>query len=427
MKKGYLSEYFKGIAAKRLSAVEASMLVSNQHEFNGVEGLRQILGEPSGKCRYQAKVVYLSDDIDEAIIDDATFTWYDARQKAREERGVMRYEYRLYFPTTNVSLNAKEGDLLLIAKHQKNGLLVIVAAQGSSISRQIEWLFGLKNLTQPGYAIKVDLDTESDRIEYTSRIILESIGIEVEESEPNFLDEMLYKFGKTFPTTKEFSTYARSTLKDIIVTTDSADEVLIAWMEREEKLFRTLERYLISNRLSIGFGNEKYTDVDGFISYSLSIQNRRKSRVGYALENHLETIFRGHGVSYSRTAVTENKSKPDFLFPGVEEYKDANFKSEKLTMLGVKSTCKDRWRQVLAEAERIEKKHLLTLEPAISCSQTDEMQAKKLQLVIPSSLHCTYTTEQASWLMSITEFINIVKEKQFSEPCRPHMLKPRAE
>jgi len=56
-------------------------------------------------------------------------------------------------------------------------------------------------------------------------------------------------------------------------------------------------------------------------------------------------------------------------------------------MLGVKSTCKDRWRQVLAEADRIDQKHLLTLEAAISINQTAEMQSKQLQLVVPAAVH----------------------------------------
>ena len=59
-------------------------------------------------------------------------------------------------------------------------------------------------------------------------------------------------------------------------------------------------------------------------------------------------------------------------------------------MLGAKSTCKDRWRQVLSEAQRIPNKHLLTLEPGISENQTDEMQAKRLQLILPAQLHATY-------------------------------------
>ena len=81
-------------------------------------------------------------------------------------------------------------------------------------------------------------------------------------------------------------------------------------------------------------------------------------------------------------------------------------------MLGVKSTCKDRWRQVLAEAERIENKHLLTLETAISTQQTDEMRAKKLQLVLPRPLHQTFSPAQQSWLMDVQGFIELVRQRQ---------------
>lgn len=106
-----------------------------------------------------------------------------------------------------------------------------------------------------------------------------------------------------------------------------------------------LERHLIGDRLTQGFDG----DVDSFISFSLSVQNRRKSRVGLSLENHLESLFTALGVRYSRTAVTENKTRPDFLFPGRAEYHDPAFNHLNLSMLGVKTTCKDRWRQVLAE------------------------------------------------------------------------------
>ncbi len=83
-----------------------------------------------------------------------------------------------------------------------------------------------------------------------------------------------------------------------------------------------------------------------------------------------------------------------------------------LLMLGVKTTCKDRWRQVLSEAAKIPSKHLLTLEPGISSNQTDEMQASSLQLVIPASIHETYTPSQQGWLMNVAEFIELVRNKQ---------------
>ena len=182
----------------------------------------------------------------------------------------------------------------------------------------------------------------------------------------------------------------------------------MAWMEREEILFRTLERYLVADRLVKGFDG----DVDGFMSFSLSVQNRRKSRVGLALENHLELLFSDYGIRYSRTAITENKSRPDFIFPGHTEYHDPMFNTLNLTMLGVKSTCKDRWRQVLSEADRIKRKHLLTLEAAISSNQTDEMRTKDLQLVLPRRLHATYTDTQQTWLFDVTTFIELVRTRQ---------------
>ena len=413
MKRGYLSEYFEGVAAKRLSAVEADVIKSNQHEFNGVEGLRQILGEPEGKVHYKAKLLYLSDDTEEPIVEDSTLTWYDARQKARLDRGVMRYEYRLYFKTTTVSMNAAAGDLLVIAKPRDGSLLVIIAEDGSSIARQIEWLFGFADLAHPGFSVKSELETEQDRIAFASRFILENIGVVVEASAPNYLDVMLEKFSGKFPTTREFSAYSRSTLQDLDARTDP-DIFLMTVMEREEILFRTMERYLIADRLSKGFSGEAAAgvDVDGFLSFSLSVQNRRKSRVGLALENHLEVLFIEQKLKYSRTAVTENKAKPDFLFPGVDQYRDPDFNPLQLTMLGVKSTCKDRWRQVLAEADRIEDKHLLTLETSISPQQTNEMAAKRLQLVLPRSLHQTYTPTQQTWLMDVETFTSMVRSRQ---------------
>lgn len=193
---------------------------------------------------------------------------------------------------------------------------------------------------------------------------------------------------------------------------DDPDHALIRWMEHEENLFKRLERHIVAERLKDGFNVGDVTDIDGFIKFSLSVHNRRKSRVGYALENHLEEIFKIHGVTYSRNKVTENRSKPDFLFPDIGLYHDPQFPASHLTMLGVKSTCKDRWRQVLAEAGRIEEKHLFTLEPSISENQTVEMQENNLQLVLPKQLHETYKPHQQEWLMDLFSFVDLVRNRQ---------------
>ena len=81
-------------------------------------------------------------------------------------------------------------------------------------------------------------------------------------------------------------------------------------------------------------------------------------------------------------------------------------------MLGAKTTIKERWRQVLEEANRIERKHLITLEPAVSTDYTNAMRDSRLQLVIPAQLFPTYTPSQQEWLMDVGGFCEMVEKRQ---------------
>lgn len=398
MKRGYLSEYFTGVASKVLSAVEADAATSNQHEYNGVAPLKKILG--TAKQTFKAQFIYLNDGDDEPVTDTGFLTWYDAR-----EAHITRTEYRMYFPTTAVSVCAAPGDELFIGLRPDHTVLVIIAEGGSTICSQLRWLFGLEESEQ--FSVRANLDSEQDRLAFASRLVLEQLGITVEESEDTFLDALIQRFGTQFPATKEFSAYARATLTDVHPR-DNPDIVLMKWMEREEVLYRTFEKHLVSERLVQGFAN----DTDGFFRFALSALNRRKSRAGQALENHVEQLLIARNIRYDRTKVTENKSKPDFIFPDIEAYHDDTFNSELLTMLGVKSTCKDRWRQVLSEADRVPNKHLLTFEAAISVNQTAEMKAHGLQLIVPTGIHDTYSDEQQKWLMSVTDFMEMLLFRQ---------------
>lgn len=398
MKSGYLSQYFKGVAAKILSAVEADAAASNQHEYNGVSPLKNIFGLE--KRTFEARFMYLNDSDDEPVADTGFLTWYDAR-----EAHPTRTEYRMYFSTTAVSICAAAGDELFVGLRPDDTILVIIAEGESTICSQLRWLFGIEESER--FSVRNGLDGEQDRLAFASRLILEQLGIEVEEREDSFLDAMVQRFGNQFPSTKEFSAFARSTLADIYPG-DNPDIVLMKWVEREEILFRTFEKHLISERLSKGFEN----DVDGFFKFSLSAQNRRKSRAGQALENHVEQLFLCRNISYDRTKVTENNARPDFIFPSATAYHDLGFNTELLTMLGVKSTCKDRWRQVLSEADRIKDKHLLTFEAAISINQTREMEYNHLQLVVPEAIHSTYSSTQQKWLMNVADFIEALQFRQ---------------
>ena len=101
------------------------------------------------------------------------------------------------------------------------------------------------------------------------------------------MDALLERFNGTFPKTAIFSDFVRETLPDVIPL-DGPDVALLSWMDQEEKLFRRMERHIVSERLMSGFASDDGADVDGFIKFSLSVQNRRKARAGYAFETTLK-------------------------------------------------------------------------------------------------------------------------------------------
>lgn len=405
MNNGYLSQYFEAVVAKKLSAVEANPDKSHQHEFNGSRELKQVLGMEQPR-QFETKFLWIEEQ-NAALSEDGTVTWYDARANHPT-----RSEYRLYFPGNGVMNMASEGDTLFIAKRTDGSLLIVITLSGSTIESQLFWLFGLSPLEGCGFEV-TEIDRGNDHeLDFAARFILDELGIEIEEPENDKMDRLLARFYGKFPNTADFSRFSRDTSEININLIEDPDTALIEYMNWEEKLFRRLERHVVSQRLQEGFIADDGHDVDGFINFSLSVQNRRKSRAGYAFEDHLTTVLQANGILFTRKAETEFKSKPDFLFPSISQYRNRSFPAEQLTMLGVKTSCKDRWRQVLSEAERIKNKHLLTLEPGISENQTSEMKAHNVQLVVPRALKVTYTPPQQTWLLTLKEFIHVLKDRQ---------------
>lgn len=65
--------------------------------------------------------------------------------------------------------------------------------------------------------------------------------------------------------------------------------------------------------------------------------------VGHAFENHLGFTFNEHCLQYEKgggAKVTENKAKPDFLFPSFQAYHELGYDVSRIFLLGAKTTCK---------------------------------------------------------------------------------------
>lgn len=412
MNKGYLSEYFDAVAVKTLSAVDAEPTSSNQHEVGGKTTIGKVLGPWEPQVTFDVTYIWLGDE-QESISETGTATWYDSRRNQPHRSA----EPRLYYYANAVTEIMSAGDTLVVAKRSSGNLLFIVVPPGSSIESQLLWLFGIEE--QPGLKFTVsEISGGTDAtVDFAARFILDELGIEFEDPQANTIDTIIDRFGTTFPKTREFSDLARLTLPGVSAE-DAPDAALLAWIDQEEKMFRRLEKRVVAERLREGFLDaDGAPDVDAFVKYSLRVQNTRKSRMGYSFEHHLSAVFDAFELDYTRGAVTERKNRPDFLFPGATAYHDPGTDAVLLSMVGAKSSCKERWRQVAFEADRIEVKHLATLEPAISENQTGQMAEAKVQLVVPSGLHGTYTAPQRGWLWSISDLVSHLTRKQRHRPA----------
>lgn len=185
-----------------------------------------------------------------------------------------------------------------------------------------------------------------------------------------------------------------------------ADKRIIKRRDHEFDLFKLVEHHYAFPLIQKGF-----EDVETFIKLANSISNRRKSRSGKSLELHLENIFVEEGLDkFGVQCTTEGRKKPDFLFPDCSAYHDASFPNDKLRMLAVKTTVKDRWRQILNEANRIDTSYLFTLQQGVSENQFREMQTENVKLVVPEPIHSSFPKEIRGDLYSLSSFIKETKK-----------------
>ena len=226
----------------------------------------------------------------------------------------------------------------------------------------------------------------------------------------HYFSEFIESLSVEFPSSQEMSGAARSIFFKLFNNkydeTESPDHCIVTWTELEYGLFRALESIRYEDILKNGFAT-----IDQFIESANSILNRRKSRAGKSLENHLSAIFSANSLKFESQPLTEGTKRPDFLFPGGDYYRDLMWSAEKLVFLGAKTTCKDRWRQILNEANRISTKHLFTLQQGISSSQLHEMTAEHVVLVVPELYRNSYPANYRDKILSLGEFIAYAKEK----------------
>lgn len=248
--------------------------------------------------------------------------------------------------------------------------------------------------------------TETNRLIDSSRIMPET-------QEQIAIQEFIGTLSVDFPVSDEMSAAARNIQNKVYNHLEyirtNPDRKIIDWTNMEYALFRALEHARYGDTISRGFSS-----VEEFITMANMVLNRRKSRAGKSLEHHLAAVFDGNQITYTAQAVTEGNKKPDFIFPSQAAYHNMTFPVDKLVSLAAKTTCKDRWRQVINEADRLRDrpKYLCTLQQGISPAQMDEMQAENVILVVPKPYISTYPKDRQDRIWTLSKFVDYVREKE---------------
>lgn len=210
-----------------------------------------------------------------------------------------------------------------------------------------------------------------------------------------------------FPSGDEFSNETIESLKECVERFEklNSDKTIVRCVDTEYKLYRLAERQICQKEIV-----RVFKDVDDFLTTASSIMNRRKSRAGRSLENHFEYLLKRAEIPYA-VRPPEVDGKPDIVIPSVDAYRDKEYPTKKLFMVGVKTTCKDRWRQVLNEAKRIKEKHIMTIQQGISKKQLAEMVEANVQLVVPLEYHKQYPPKSDMTLLQVGEFVELVRKR----------------
>lgn len=281
-------------------------------------------------------------------------------------------------------------------------------------------LLKLNNNTYKGYILNTDdeityfLDYFGISSTETNQLI-EDTTVTPNKEEHQAILSFVQNFTQEFPSSDEMALQAQNIQNRIYNHLEyiqtNPDQKLLEWISVEYNLFKAFEQLLYGNTIKKGFHS-----VEEFITIANQVINRRKSRAGKSLEHHLCALFKGNNVNFTSQGITEGKKKPDFIFPSEEAYHEKSFSENKLTILAAKTTCKDRWRQILNEADRVRNKNkfLCTIQQGISKNQLKEMSEEKVILVVPENYITFYPKEYQSEIWSIKKFIQYVKELENS-------------
>lgn len=368
------------VAAKRLSRVEVSREASNQHEFNAGL-LRKALELPTERISGDLEITYVTDDHEDAEVERCYYTLSNVRAGNPD-----RDEYHMYYSSQRLQLLAREGDILVLTRAAgSTDLRALIVRPGTALATHVEEL-----LADDGVEITSRFRAISTHVRGTAaadffRAAAEAAPVPSAEDFLRFADPAFISSAIDqghIPGGKQMAAEAGAIVQRMADRSLDPDFFLQWRLDAETTLFQHLEKAIGQRELDAlsSAGSLDFGDVTRMV---LGRIQSRKSRRGQSLQNHFAALLDREGIPCGEQCTTEHGERPDFIIPGCKEYADAAFPAARLRMVACKSVIRERWAQILKEAERIPEKFLLTLDVGITDATIADLRRHSVRLFVP--------------------------------------------
>lgn len=197
-------------------------------------------------------------------------------------------------------------------------------------------------------------------------------------------NKLFDSFKDSMPTNEELcNTVAEKILKDLSFDEikDNFSSIVSQMHDGVYQQYQNYEESIGDKIIKENYKTLKnvFKELDAFF---MSIFQSRKSRAGKAFEYIIHALFKRLGYSFSEQ-VNIDGAKPDFVLPSEEYF---NKRPMDCIIFTAKRTLRERWRQVVTEANKGYGFFLATIDSKVSLNQIQQMATNKVYMVVPKEL-----------------------------------------
>ncbi|KPF69949.1 hypothetical protein IP84_03470 [beta proteobacterium AAP99] len=126
----------------------------------------------------------------------------------------------------------------------------------------------------------------------------------------------------------------------------------------------------------------------------LSASQARASRAGGSFETVVARTLNAGGIPFAAQNMFDG-SKPDFVLPNASTYENDTLRGDHALILTLKTTLRERWKQVVSESKNCPI-YLGTLDENITSATLDKLSDHSIFLVVPERFKASVYTEYAN-------------------------------